>query len=85
MSAEAHVGVYAEYPILLFDSKGNLHVPKIVVNFMKTHRAIKCVMVCDRHRFKLAINLWTWILVSVTRQLMTFYKSQDYVMKQTRA
>jgi hypothetical protein len=52
---------------------------------MKIHRAIKYVMVCDGHRFIVAINLWTWILVSVTKQLMTLNKSQDYLMKQTRA
>ena len=42
---------------------------------MKIHRTIKCDILCDGHRFMLAINLWTWVPVSVTKQLMTFYKS----------
>jgi len=42
---------------------------------MKIHRTIKCDILCDGHRFMLAINLWTWVPVSVTKQLMAFYKS----------
>jgi len=48
---------------------------KTVVNFMKIHLAIKCDVMCDGHRFILAINPWTWVPVPVSKQLMTFYKS----------
>jgi hypothetical protein len=85
MSAKAHVVVHAKYPILFFDSKGNLYVPKTCSKLHETHRVIKYVMMCDGYCFMLATNLCTWVPVCVTKQRMAFHKSQDYVIKQTRA